>query len=400
MEKSRVHFAFGFTELNMRNKSIKVLSCLLVAVAFWLSLDEAAVQAWSLSYHVGNSLTWDGLGGGVPGKTQGIEALAANAGYALEAKYHIRNSNPLHLIWQNPSLVNEYESPLGTFDASLPGLEWDFVTLQPHISGGSTLALDESSILSFIDLTRTNPANSDTAFFVYGTWPTTPSFPYQDFWESSSPDEDSTPTLMKAEYFENLMNRVTSQTDAIVRLIPTGEVFYELDKKVAVGGVPGIDETEDFYRDDRHLSDVGRYIASTTVFSTMFQKDPHGVLKPANAYGDDELFTPEFYEVIWDTVWNVVSGNAYTGLSDFNNDGLTDWADLGIWESAYGVNAAGDADGDGDTDGDDFLILQRQYVVHPQQIIATIPEPASWLIGFAACLFLTCRREAALSGWH
>jgi hypothetical protein len=81
----------------------------------------------------------------------------------------------------------------------------------------------------------------------------------------------------------------------------------------------------------------------------------------------DVPLTIDYYEITsaagrLSTGWNSLSDQNIDAGSpaDFNNSGAVDGADLGVWRTAYGTTAAGDADGDGDTDGADFLVWQRQ----------------------------------------
>jgi hypothetical protein len=69
--------------------------------------------------------------------------------------------------------------------------------------------------------------------------------------------------------------------------------------------------------------------------------------------------------------------------ADFDGSGVVDGLDLQIWESAYSLTAAGDADEDGDSDGQDFLVWQRQYQANAP-LATAVPEPASHV----ATLFL------------
>jgi hypothetical protein len=59
---------------------------------------------------------------------------------------------------------------------------------------------------------------------------------------------------------------------------------------------------------------------------------------------------------------------------DFNNDQNVDATDLGLWRTAFGATAVGDADDDGDSDGRDFLIWQRNF---DPAGFAAVPEPLS-----------------------
>jgi GH35 family endo-1,4-beta-xylanase len=83
---------------------------------------------------------------------------------------------------------------------------------------------------------------------------------------------------------------------------------------------------------------------------------------------------------------------------DFNDDNMVDGTDLGIWESAYGVNNSGDADGDGDSDGDDFFIWQQWAGFGVESLQAgavTVPEPTTLSLFAISVLFTCCWRRQA-----
>jgi hypothetical protein len=64
---------------------------------------------------------------------------------------------------------------------------------------------------------------------------------------------------------------------------------------------------------------------------------------------------------------------------DFDFDGHVDGDDLAVWRSAFGVDAAGDADGDRDSDASDFLGWQRNLGAGGPAEAASnfVPEPTT-----------------------
>lgn len=418
-----------------------------IVVLCLCALLPASLCAQTTSFHVGNSLTYDGLGNET-NDFFGLEAIAAQAGITLEAANHVDNSQPLFSIWNDPNGVGENGvddtvDPYGKYLNALPNFEWDRVVLQPHFSGGSTLGSDKSSIQSFIDLTHQNQANSDTDFYIYQTWPRQQIWPYLSEWAAPVVNVNSSSTEMRREYFDHLMGWVEQTykfSGTRVRMIPAGEVFYELAKLIDSGSLQGV-VLEDFWRDEIHMDlDLGRYVAATTIFATMFGTDPRG-MSPPSAFFDPNAFQIGLVETINETIWSVVTSSRYTGLADFNDDyyvdsidlalweagngdtdgdGLTtgldflnwqiqytgdpldadfndnlkiDTNDLALWESAYGLTDVGDANLDGRSDGLDFLIWQEQlrHRVSPPTSIASVPEPNTvfLLVAFIANLVFT-----------
>jgi hypothetical protein len=87
--------------------------------------------------------------------------------------------------------------------------------------------------------------------------------------------------------------------------------------------------------------------------------------------------------------------------ADFNQDGDVDGLDLIEWQTAYGVNADGDADFDGDSDGRDYLIWQRQFGQSSMPLegssLAAVPEPAGLVLLAATAIFGVVARRSIFS---
>ncbi len=320
----------------------------------------SVTQAQTTSYHIGNSLTNDS-------QPLGISAIAASRGLQHEAGYHIRSSSSMNEILTNPHSVSEPPTSFGTFTTALPNFRWDHVTLQPHDEVGGTLGLELQSILSFIDLTRSNPANSNTTFYLYQAWPKRGD--YQTKWNATTPDNLNTPFAQTRDFYNHLFNRLRNSTDAKVLMIPVGEVLYELDVKMSNGEIPGFSSVSSLYRDTTHLTySTGRFIAGLTTFSTLLAQYPNEIEKPKGFYDHPKGFTSEQSEIIFDTIRNVLNRHPSTGLlmpaqprSDFDDNGVVDEKDLYEWQTSYGKEPAYDANFDGVVDGRDFLIWQRNY---------------------------------------
>lgn len=338
------------------------------------------------SLAIGNSLTQDAFAFSVnPELQSGLEMIAASAGLDYESAPHVRCSSSLATILNDPATTCVTPSqPYGTFDSALPGFHWDRVTLQPHPLQQSTMQDDIDAIQAFIDLAHENPANDDTVFFIYSAWPSQVLGAYASAWLAPSENAPTTSTSFSREYFENLLGNVRDLTDAAVQFVPAGEVLYEIDQKIAAGTVAGVSDISHFYRDNVHLSDDGRYVAATTMFSVLFKADPRGVARPAARYGTALPTTPGLDALIQQTVWEVVSAHPAAGLGDMNDDELVDHADLSTWNQSFGIAPAG-----APYAGHNFLVWQRHMT--PPAPAMTIPEPAvplaslfSWVLWSAA----------------
>jgi len=253
------------------------------------------------TYRIGNSLTWDS-------QPRSIEKLAAQRQREHVQGYHINCGKSLQRIWTHPKEVCvKVVEPFGTFGEALPEHDWAAVTFQPHPGGNSTLATDAARIVDFIKLTQSKGRNQDTAFYIYAPWPGQQHGAYHEIWTRDTPDADDTKTIQTRAYFDHLLRRVRAKTEATVRLIPAGQVLYELDRRMREGRIDGYADAHDLYRDRVHLNHVGRYAAGVTTYSVLFADDPHGMTCPPGAYGGGKELNPKLYEAIHDAVWHVVN---------------------------------------------------------------------------------------------
>jgi hypothetical protein len=116
-------------------------------------------------------------------------------------------------------------------------------------------------------------------------------------------------------------------------MVPVGDVFLALDKKMKAGDVPGIVNIGEFSADGGHLrSGLPRYVLAATYYAVLFKDHPKSVdwkLFQDRSNFDSKKFgfyvhqpdlavhldiTPARAEVINDTIWEVVAAHPYTGV--------------------------------------------------------------------------------------
>jgi hypothetical protein len=339
-----------------------LVSCIAI-----LSFDHFHVWAVTTSYHIGNSLTFDS-------QPLALEGFAESRGFQHEVGYHIRSASSLEDILANPTDTSVSPNEFGVFSEALPNHHWDVVTLQTHNGPTSTLGTDVDAILSLINMTRSNPSNAQTNFYIYQSWPEI-SGNYQHTWNQPSLNELTTPSIQRKEYFNNVLERVRDATNANVYMVPVGDVLYELDVRARAGKIPGYNSVNSFYRDSLHLrSDIGRFVASATTFATVLGQYPNELEKPEGFFELPDDFVPRFNlspvqkALILETIRDVLDKHPYSGVqmplplrADFNGDGRVDDFDLTMWQRSQNVTEPYDMDYDGDVDGRDFLNWQRSY---------------------------------------
>jgi hypothetical protein len=335
-------------------------------------------------YHIGNSLTRN-----IP--LERLADLFASVGgdyqYGMQLGGGLRLSQ--HLVKRGhsgPPGTGKYNviAPYGEYDQALKHFEFDALVLQPYLEtldqeieiserwpffqAGS---LQSASALMDYALGRTKPgkdrwdrqhANADhlatDCFYIYATWPRVEAMleqkgekTYARYWEAEYRG-DAHPCR---EYFDALVNGLNQRYPDLkvpVRMIPAGEVFCELDKRIRAGRLPGIEAffrrvqpyyvkargpkapfnpdtfqresgVFNLYADGVHMNDqphngqdsgtIGSYIAALTIFATLTGESPVGLT--VEPY---EMFDPEqdagLILALQQTVWEIVTDHPHTGL--------------------------------------------------------------------------------------
>ena len=293
----------------MRQLGLLITSLIIVPLA--ASSVRGAMIPVSL-YYVGNSLTVD-LEAGRP------QIAAATRGYDWAFGDHIRASKGLPYIWGNPTEV-AWLSSYGTFASALPNYKWDVVTLEPYpdstTSFVGTLSADAQVIKDMMALTRSNPQNANTRFYIYAPW-------HPVDMDSSAPDQYATSwlepttgaaselTQLSRGYFSDLYATLV-QTEPKLHVIPAGETLYEVERRIRSGDIPHLTDIRDLYRDLNHMNDLGRYTAAWTAFATICGESPVGL-----PFDSSTMVVPsDTLEAIQSTVWDVVTSQPATGVPE------------------------------------------------------------------------------------
>ena len=213
------------------------------------------------------------------------------------------------------------------------------------------------------DLDNPNSNFSTGNFYIYETWPgvgdiydDSQSDTYADYWDQ--PYTSGTDALPSRDSFDDLIGFVNADNpdlDTPVRVIPVGEVLYELDLAIRDGALPGIEDFYDrsqdyfvtarrnggnpppfdpddfdpqagvlnFYADGIHLNDqphngpdsgtIGAYVAALTHYAVLTGESPVGLgvgpYEQLDSQADAALI-----EALQQTVWDVVTSDPNTGV--------------------------------------------------------------------------------------
>ncbi|MBD3244205.1 MAG: PKD domain-containing protein [Chitinivibrionales bacterium] len=287
-----------------REGYMKCLSIAVTAYTFCLLLvSTVASQTTCRLYFVGNSVT-DAI------NYDGLERLALEMGNThIDARQMIPGA-PLGMLWESDGGFTT--DPYGPHANALTNYPWDALSLQPF---DRSLSSDTETIGYFID--EAKGQSPEIQVFIMGRWPRAPdgasltATVWNQLWEGTY--AGSYQTNETRQFFEDLYNAVrTANTDVKPALIvPVGEVFYELNGKMADGLVPGFSSIWEVYADGIHMSGVGSYIAACTYFATLYKQDPRGLSVPSE-FGS---IADAVRDIIQQTVYEVVFTYAYSGAT-------------------------------------------------------------------------------------
>lgn len=113
-----------------------------------------------------------------------------------------------------------------------------------------------------------------------------------------------------------------------LRMIPVGDIYFVLDRKMRAGQVPGVWGTGEFYTDGlHHRAGLPAYTGAAAFYTLLFREHP-GKLDyrlyqdpaklgddPHNDRGEPLVMSPEVAKIINETIWEVAQAHPFTRLS-------------------------------------------------------------------------------------
>jgi len=278
----------------------KMLAALFVAILA-IHPSNARGDADFTAYYVGNSLS---------GQTSyTVPTLAASRSENFTSAIHLKCGASLSNILANPTDTCIAPDPVfGYFGNALPNFHWDAVTIEPY---GDAYNDGRQSASALIDLTRQNPANSDTRFYYLSVWPQglgTDSFAtrFDRAYDSSVDDPES---RWSRQYALSLFGSIRADNPNVtLGMVPVGQVLYVLDGLARSGQIESFHSADELYKDSAHLGPEGAWIAGLTWDATVFRESPVG-LPLVNAPTSFTLSDSD-RQLIQQTVCDVVTSNS------------------------------------------------------------------------------------------
>ena len=270
-------------------------------------------------YHIGNSLT-NGI------NYASLDAMAGGDGREYVFGRHVMSGAPLSYIYDRPDDGNR-QSPFGRYRDAFAQNEWDVLTLQPfdrqlYQPDGKG---DVQVAGRFIDLALANSPDLQT--YIYQRWPrrtqladgTYAPYDYEKLWLRTYTGKWDR-TYDTRDYFNQVVTELRKAypgADKPVRMVPVGDVLFELNRRIIAGQVPGIGAIEELMWDGIHFTNWGALVVGTTFYATMYKRDPRGLnFRTYDVVDDpwDKKIDEGFARAVQQVVWDVVKGHPFSGV--------------------------------------------------------------------------------------
>ena len=257
------------------------------------------------TYFIGNSVT-DTI------NQAGLDAIAESQGNNLDWGRHMIPGAALSWIWDHPNDGLQKE-PYGYYPNALANYQWDALSLQPfdrpiywNYEGQEQGDLKVAS--DFINLAKQK--SPDLQVYVYQRWPrklteNPTADDWNNQWLATYNDDTSFSNNESRSYFDRITTKISDAFPNLKapKIVPVGEVFYELNNEMKSGQIPGYSSIWDLYVDHIHLNNIGSYVVGSTYYASLYQSNP-GTVPVPSAYG---TIDPQLAQALEQTVWDVVS---------------------------------------------------------------------------------------------
>lgn len=380
------------------------LLTLVVGVQF---VAFAPVVAALSIFQVGNSLTIDSMANTsyVPWEPRfpiGTEVMLEEAlGEPVDLAYHTRGNTTLQYMWENPTAPNTNYTSFGYHTEALTDNSWDYLTLQtfPSIFDPiPTLGSEVVAMQNFIQAADIGSGGA-TNIIVYGPWPGSPENEWTRQWNMPVIDDPETEAINSAAYHNLLYDKIEALYPGRVQLASAGKVVRRVRDLILASEAP-IATTSALYRDLIHLSELGRFIASTTMQQVILQRSTVGqpIDRTVPNWQNPAIVTDEQAAWIQLVTWEVLLADQRSGVltpaaGDYDGNGVVNEGDFSVWKTFYGSTTRLLADGNnnGVVDAADYTIWRDAFAAAASLI--AVPEPSAGLLTMAMSALLVRRRR-------
>lgn len=278
--------------------AISMIAAMILAVVA-ANLPASTAEPLAI-FHVGNSLT---------DQSYGMHDIAKARGHTTKFGRHMIAGAPLDWLWNHRSegFLEPTKTPA---DELLRNNKWDMLILQPF-----SHSIEEETDAGIKYAAEAYKGNPNCRVYVFASYPEVgKKHEFADEWEKRWLSETERRGRAK---FEKVAAGITAKfPDRLpVRIIPVGEVMYQLHQRMKEGKVPGFKHIAELFEDETHLKAEGKYMEAVTHYATVFGEDPHGVITSGLRFWKGPYSVdPKFAAAVWDVAWEVVRTYPQSGV--------------------------------------------------------------------------------------
>lgn len=215
-------------------------------------------------YSIGNSHTWDLK------PSDDLVKLAKFNGVVIDNDWHIYCNHNIQNIINEPD-VTCVPPKHDTYKNAINNVSYDIITIQPFMHGNIN---DEvNSVKELIREIRASKSHT-AKIYIYYTWsrndtPKLDGMDYGSIWFGNIISDGK--LINNGKYFLDYLKLRLSQDEMHVNgFISEGDLLDRFDRLAKDGEVDGFSGAGELYRDNLHMTNIGRYIIARQFLSRIF----------------------------------------------------------------------------------------------------------------------------------
>lgn len=258
-------------------------------------------------YHIGHSL----VGRDMPAMLEQLANARFDTGHSYASQ--IGSGVELEAHWEpdipitDGGAANDHPRFREAHEAVASGA-YDAVVMTEKIGIEASIKYHDSWRYVSLWARKALDANPDVRLYLYETWHR------RDRGDWLARLDADLPKFWEREILDRAM--ADKGLNQPIYVIPAGQVFAAIERRLAAGPIGEITTTDAFFKDRIHPNDMGNYLVALTHFAVLYSASPVGLPRAlARADGTPATaLSPKAATQLQAIVWQVVTGYPRTGV--------------------------------------------------------------------------------------
>lgn len=213
---------------------------------------------------IGNSHTWDLK------PSDDLVKLAKFNGVTIQNEWHIYCNHNIENIIASPNITCVEPNKM-RYKNAINNVAFDAITIQPFMYGKIN---DEVNAVESLIKEIRHSKSKNAAIYIYYTWPRNDSteldnMDYAAIWNGKSEENGRQVNNGKA-FQEYLQMRLAKDGINVSGIISEGDVLEKFDRLAKAGEIDGFSGAGELYRDNLHMTNIGRFIIARQYLHKIF----------------------------------------------------------------------------------------------------------------------------------